>query len=51
MLRKYPVKWIEYVDIQPYTGIIRFNKRIESEDIRYPHFSGKNLTDITRPFP
>ena len=50
MLRKYPVHRIEYVDIQPYTDRIRFNKRIESEDIRYPHFSGDNLTDCTRPF-
>ena len=50
MLRKYPVQRIEYVDIQPYTYSIRFNKRIESEDIRYPHFSWDNLTDCTRQF-
>ena len=24
--------------------------RVESEDIRYPHFSGDNQTDCTRPF-
>ena len=50
MLRKYPVQRIEYVDIQPYTDRIRFNKRIESEEIRYPHYTGDNLTDCTRPF-
>ena len=47
MLRKYPVQRIEYVDIQPYTDRIPFNKLI---DIRYPHFLGDNLTDCTRPF-
>ena len=45
MLRKYPVQ--RYVDIQPCTDRIRFNKRIESEDIRYPTFQG---IICTRPF-
>ena len=32
------------------TGIIRLSMRVESGDIRYPHFSGDNQTDCTRPF-
>ena len=39
------------MDIQPYTDRIRFNKRIESEDIRYPHFSGDSLTDCIYQAP
>ena len=38
------------MNMQPVTDRIRLSMRVEPGDIRYPHFSGDNQTDCTRPF-